>query len=662
MEKLLLFPGKTDNGIFTYLIDVERSHLVKTAAEYHPEIAAYINAAKTIQGKTQILITALGAGEYWGPNVNGDYFPENALAYPGPEYGFKTFETNAHVFKHHINKDPSASYGNVALSVYNPKYHRVELIVVIDNVKAPDIAQRINSGDYPDWSMGCRVPFDVCSICGNKARTRAEYCEHLKYYMGKIEPGSGKLAYAINLTPRFFDISLVLIGADRIAKTLKKVASTNTYPVVGSALLAEKMAEDKTGSIEKEIPGGEANPPASIDAIKDLVGAIPEVKAEEEPLPTEVLNSLGENPIPKVMSTLAMLGILPKPQEFQRIILVSVGKKSIADQLDEQNIAFDPMDVEDANASHVKLLGLSHDNFDPNIMKILSPFVAERSYAAPHLAKRLVIMIKKGSSNKQLPKLVSFSKLAETEERKPFGIIPVMMLIAGLYSAFGKKAPQEAVGTLDKLIAQHPGLAAALAASAPIIFNTVAGSQVRGQFDAAGTPANPDMNNMFERIEEQKQKPYLKVAGVTIGPASKRLFLGIPAAYMASGVLQKQRMANPYDEEGRIKSFIRRNPDVIAGALALDAYLALRGKGTTKLFQGASSLAKGYWQKAKDSLGKTGSDKLASAEDFLSSAVVWPSVISGANLPGRIVGGLFDQAVLEASKNILSKKRKNNTI
>ena len=51
MNKLLLFPGKSEQGVFTYLIDHEKGFLEKTASEYHPTIASYINAAKPIKGK-----------------------------------------------------------------------------------------------------------------------------------------------------------------------------------------------------------------------------------------------------------------------------------------------------------------------------------------------------------------------------------------------------------------------------------------------------------------------------------------------------------------------------------------------------------------------------------------------------------------------------------
>jgi hypothetical protein len=646
MDKLLLFQGKSERGIFTYVIDHEHAHLVKTAAEYHPEISNYINSARRIPGKTQILLTALGAGEIWGDNQNGDFFPEAALAHDGADYGHQTFKHHAKIYKHHINKDPLASYGDVALSVYNTKYRRVELIVVLDNEKAPDIAQRIDSGDYPDWSMGTRVPFDLCSNCGNKAPNRIQYCECLKYYMGRIHPETGKKVYAINTMPKFFDISLVLIGADRIAKTLKKVASAGGQ-VVGSALLAEKMADaNKEAEIEKEVPA--ETPPGS----QDLVDSIPEVKAQEPVLPQPLLDGLGQHPLSKVFSTMAMLGILPKPQEFQRIVLISIGKRDMANDLDSRNTCFDPMMTAAPAAAHEKLLRISGDDFSPQIMGMLSPHVPDRSYAIPHLVRR-VLLLSKTAAPETVP---TFVKWAGDGERKPFGIIPIMALLAGMYAVLGKRAPGEAVGKIDGLIAKHPGLAMALAASVPAIFNQVAGTNVRGQYDAYGTPENPDMNDLGRRIEERRQQPFLKVSSI-IGPSAKRLFLGVPAAYMASGLLQKHRNANPYDQEGRVHRFFRQYPDLVGGAVALDAFLALKGGGT-------HGISKRVGQAAKVLLGKTAAilEKNAVSADLISSGLIWPLAYGPANLSSRIAGGVADHLILMGSRKILSKKNERNTI
>lgn len=74
----------------------------------------------------------------------------------------------------------------------------------------------------------CKIPYDVCTICGNKAATRAEYCDHLKYEMGRIYP-DGKQAAALNPSPRFFDSSWVIRPADRTGHMLKKVARDAAY-------------------------------------------------------------------------------------------------------------------------------------------------------------------------------------------------------------------------------------------------------------------------------------------------------------------------------------------------------------------------------------------------------------------------------------------------
>lgn len=660
MDKLLIFPGRTDKGIFTYVIDAEKSHLEKTAAEYHPTIAAYINSAKPLPGKTQILLTALGAQEFWGVNANGDAFPETALAHEGPDYGYKTFELYAKAYKHHVNKDPTAAYGEVPLSVYNPVFHRVELIVSLDNERAPDIVQRIEQGDYPDWSMGARVPFDICSICGNKAPSRAYYCEHLKYYMGRIHPESGKMAYAINTMPKFFDISQVLIGADRIAKTLMKVASHGGRSVLpSSAYLAEKMAEaDKKAAIVKEVPAD--SPPASqdrLDGVKDLMSTASEVTSREAPLPRELLDRFGTMPLPRVLSTMTMLGIVPKPQEFQRIYLVSTGQKSLADELEEKNLCFDPMSIEEPSADHFRQVGVSYRNFDDVIMRMLSPFIEGRSYAAPHLAKRITVLIKTAAPYPQ-PRFIKVSAEQQKNERKPFGPAVSLAAAAGLFAALSRKAPKEALTGIDKLLStpQGVGVAAALGLGLINLVNSVFGPNVKGSY-TPGRYVNPDSNNAHAFVEEMKQKPYIKMAflkaspdsvGARIGAAGKRLLLGIPLAYMASGIQQKRHEIDPYKDEGRTRRFVRQNPDVISGVVMLDAYLASRGHGTYRM---ANSLAKKFAAQRDVLL------KQADIQDVIGNALILPLAMGPVGLPGRIVGNLFDSAVIEGTKAYMNRRK-----
>lgn len=215
------------------------------------------------------MVSALGAGEFWGSNSNADYFGMEPLLHTPPgwdmlpadkqkimgarwEWGYPTFY-NAHAFQHHVNKDPARAFGTVEYVLWDPRMKRVLLIVGINRAKAKElgaigVVDRIENGEYPDVSMGCKVPFDVCSICGDMdlispylstpkrilqmhrqrpirgiSATTAEYCQHLKFELNKIYP-DGRRVMMLNLHPRFFDISFVFIGADKTSKMLAKLA------------------------------------------------------------------------------------------------------------------------------------------------------------------------------------------------------------------------------------------------------------------------------------------------------------------------------------------------------------------------------------------------------------------------------------------------------
>lgn len=126
------------------------------------EALEYIKHVKPIPGKTVILVLAMTAGDYYGPNRNGDGWPEHPLEVNGtkitaddvlPKH-YHTFE-DGHVFQHHVNKDPAKSIGEVLKSFYNWPMHRVELLLALDNEKAQKIIQKIENGDFPAVSMGC---------------------------------------------------------------------------------------------------------------------------------------------------------------------------------------------------------------------------------------------------------------------------------------------------------------------------------------------------------------------------------------------------------------------------------------------------------------------------------------------------------------------------
>lgn len=263
MIKQVQFHGRDDDGnIFCQPLwgdDPFRS-LEKTAsAEYepsklHPAVQAFVRGIKKTDKGIYVLVNALGAAEYWGSNVNGDLFPEAALIHAPPgwnelspekmkevgktwKYGFPSF-MNAYPYKHHVNKDPSRAFGEVSIAVWNPKMHRVELVVYIDRARckkwaATDVLDRIEGGEFPDVSMGCKVPFDICTICHNRSKTKKDYCIHAQSEMNKIYPDGRKVA-VVNDFPRFFDISFVFIGADKSAKVLMKLSHPANQNYLGT--------------------------------------------------------------------------------------------------------------------------------------------------------------------------------------------------------------------------------------------------------------------------------------------------------------------------------------------------------------------------------------------------------------------------------------------
>ena len=320
--------------------DTSNLRHVKTASE----ALEYIKNVRPIPGKTIILVLAMTAGEFYGPNRNGDAWSERPLTVGNTVIGeadvlpkhYKTFETHANVFKHHLHSDPNKSIGGVLRAFYNWAMHRVELLLALDNRKAENIIQRIHSDEFPAVSMGCRVKFDVCSICGNKAPTRRQYCKHVTFgKMGTVDP-SGRQRFVWNPSPVFFDISMVGRPADRHGFMMKKVA-LNIPEIRSSAILGEHIdglrrkaaALGKMSDMDKVIqglpvaskagPGAAAPEVITSSKIRDTI-AIPAAK-NIRPLTEEEITHLVAYDPATVLATLSSMGILLTTPEFMQYLV-----------------------------------------------------------------------------------------------------------------------------------------------------------------------------------------------------------------------------------------------------------------------------------------------------------------------------------------------------
>lgn len=408
MDKRVQFDLKAGD----FEVIVQGQPFIKTAGELHPEVAAYVAQIKPDPNLVYVLVNALGAEEYYGSNSNGDSFPEEGLSHEPAgwdavpkttearkafvesyiknptaygdrfAHGYTTFYA-ANVFKHHQNSNPETSFGSIVLAVYNKNMHRVELIQALDKKKAEEVGamniiDRILAGEYPSTSMGTKVPFDECSYpgCAHLAKTKAEYCEHLKNMMGRVLENGYKV-FARNTYPRFFDDSYVFVGADKISFVTAKLASALSHPDVVDAII-KKASQNKKATLAKG-----ATITKQVMPDEPWAKAIPVVSRREPMLPSDLLDSVAGDPRRRIAGLLKN-GIVLKPAEFQRIVLMAMGKHGLADRLWSERRIFNPDMYEGKGADQFPL--------DMAARSIGSDHVTDRSFFGPQLARRVMMM------------------------------------------------------------------------------------------------------------------------------------------------------------------------------------------------------------------------------------------------------------------------------
>lgn len=445
MIKISTFLGETANGPTVIpLFGPADSTFEKTASPtLLPSVSKYIEGLRPRDNAQYVLVNALGAGEWWGANINADFFSEEALIHAPDDwtgnplldrikakdwsYGFPTFYQAA-PYAHHKNKDASRAFGEIELALWNPHMKRVELVVRVDKDKCErfggsGIWDKLHAGQFVDVSMGSKVGFDLCSICTdwklyndavatfnpktqrnpgeavllahkqNPIRglsiTRKDYCSDMLKSMNKIF-SDGRKVFVFNPFPRFFDISFVFIGADKTAKVMMKIASEGkAYWFLSSAEAAEKLGY-KDETLEK-IASSKIAKEKESEITKYILPsqfaskAIPILAQNEKELPSNLLDTMGNLPIAQALSTSAGLGILLRPKEFQRIVLTGMGHSHIADDLDHKEIVF-------PESQERSPISMGPQFFSPSLARLLFPFLQQRSVLGPFIEQRVLIL------------------------------------------------------------------------------------------------------------------------------------------------------------------------------------------------------------------------------------------------------------------------------
>jgi hypothetical protein len=379
--KRAYFPGEHDGELLVHHVEPGRG--VKTASSLCDGAQEFIDRLRPDPRYTYVLTNAMGYSQYYGANSNKDWYGYNpnlefdGLLHSWPEigqdaetdkmkgkgwpYGYPSFY-NAACYAHHKNTDPQRlGFGDVIFAGANPKMKRIELVQRVFNEEAvrkghTSILERIRNGERCDVSMGCKVPFDVCSVCTDwpeikrawgtydstkhkhpgiailayhrkvkpirgLAVTKVDYCEHMLTQGGKILP-DGRKVFVYNDFPRFFDISFVWIGADRTARVMWHLSegalpdkplgvadpSRDALKGILDKFLARRRAlASKVSMMEKEIPDG-------------IAKAVHADAARMPKLDRTIVRVISNDP-KAMMSTLASLGIVLRPDEFLEIVM-----------------------------------------------------------------------------------------------------------------------------------------------------------------------------------------------------------------------------------------------------------------------------------------------------------------------------------------------------
>ena len=250
--------------------DIARDHLLKTASSQMREAAKIglqslyadpkdvlekykdFDIVKEMQARkgAKLLWVRARAIDADVVNANGDLFSKEELLKEAEIKGekipaYKTFE-GVPIYTNHKNDDIEQAKGMVVYAEWDEKENCVYCTFFVDEEAYPDIARNIRTGVIHDVSMGASVEWGVCSVCGNKAYTERDYCEHLKKYKGKTYPETGKKAYEKNYGVKFIELSCVGDGA---FETCEIQEIYDVDDVLDAATNLEKKANELSANI-----------------------------------------------------------------------------------------------------------------------------------------------------------------------------------------------------------------------------------------------------------------------------------------------------------------------------------------------------------------------------------------------------------------------------
>jgi hypothetical protein len=177
--------------------------------------------------------------------------------------------------------------------------------------------------------------------------------------------------------------------ARRRNRVWKDMVSGARTEVIGSGLGETPSTMRKTASAK--VAGTKAASHAKVaDIDKEVepsgtVGRVSAVLTGKEPrIPKAILDMMARCGLQEALATPSMMGMSLKPEEFQRLLLSSIGQANVADRLDGEGTTFSP-----TNGVEAPCGSLGTGDFSSQIMRALLPQREDRSYLSPVLVRRV---------------------------------------------------------------------------------------------------------------------------------------------------------------------------------------------------------------------------------------------------------------------------------
>lgn len=259
------------------------------------------------------------------PNENGDAFPRSELLrfdHRLHKAVYQTFVLKPHHINHRAD-NPKTARGFVVDASYNDlseplpecpgcghrtasvegrdhtgvncikcghvvKDEFVELLIAIDTKKDPTFANGVKSGALNSLSMGCEAGYTDCSICGNRARSVAQFCKHIKSGNKKkiFKTASGpKMSFEKCGDVIFTEISRVDQPADPTARQKEILTSISAMPS-GEAFVTRASA------VYNALKRGASIIEAQMGEVDSIMEKLEEIKATHPELYNELKQML----------------------------------------------------------------------------------------------------------------------------------------------------------------------------------------------------------------------------------------------------------------------------------------------------------------------------------------------------------------------------------